>query len=271
MKTALVTGASRGIGREAAIRLASDGYKVFACARDKSRLASLEDLGITVYSCDVADEKSVDAMFDALAASTDSLDVLVNNAGVAHLGLLQDMTLDEWNHVLSTNLTGAFLCARRAIPMMLKRSHSQCAYAQHVSTPREGSEAEASGAFSHDRVGSSTPSGSIINISSMWGERGASMEVGYSASKGGLNAFTKALSKELAPSRIRVNAILCGVIDTSMNDLLDPEDKASLVDQIGEGRFGTPEDVASLVSFLASDKSSYLTGALIPLDGGFVG
>ena len=147
--------------------------------------------------------------------------------------LLQDMSADEWDRVLGINLRGAFLTCREALPDMIRWQ-----------------------------------SGVIVNISSMWGDAGASCEVAYSASKGGLNAFTKALAKEVGPSGIRVNAIACGVMETSMNSFLTGEDRQELEDSIALGRFGKPSEAADLVFFLAGAESAYLTGEVIALDGG---
>ena len=161
------------------------------------------------------------------------LDVLVNNAGISYIGLLQDMSDEEWNDVIGTNLSSAFYTSRCAIPLMLKKQY-----------------------------------GRILNISSVWGNVGASLEVAYSASKGGLNAFTKALARELAPSHIPVNAICCGYIDTLMNDHLSEEEKAAVLEQIPAGRFGTTEDIAKTVVQLL-EATDYLTGQLITVDGGW--
>lgn len=161
------------------------------------------------------------------------LDVLVNNAGISYVGLLTGMTGEEWHRVLGVNLDSCFFTARAAIPLMLP-NHS----------------------------------GHIINISSVWGGVGASMEVAYSASKGGMNAFTRALAKELAPSGIQVNAIACGVIDTSMNAFLTGEDINNLKNEIPADRLGRPEEVAQLV-FQLAQSPSYLTGQIITIDGGW--
>jgi len=168
-----------------------------------------------------------------LFSSIDSLDVLVNNAGIAHIGLLTDLTSDEWHRIMAVNLDSCFYTCRAAIPLMLK---NHC--------------------------------GKIINISSVWGTQGASMEVAYSASKGGLNAFTKALAKELAPSGIQVNAIACGVIDTSMNSCLTPEDKAALTAEIPADRLGLPEEAARLI-LQTAQAPAYMTGQIITIDGGW--
>lgn len=236
MKTVLITGASRGIGRAIAKAFAADGYHVFAVAkRSWDALVSLQqEINCTPLLADVSDPKQVEALFDTISKQCDGLDVLVNNAGISHIGLLQDMTVEEWDLVLHTNLRSAFLCSRLALPAMIR----------------------------HRR-------GTILNISSMWGERGASCEVAYSASKGGLNAFTRALAQEVAPSGIRVNAIACGAIDTDMNRFLTPDERADLENGIGLGRFGKPQEVADLALYLCGSQSTYLTGQVITLDGCF--
>ncbi len=162
------------------------------------------------------------------------MDVLVNNAGISYIGLLQDMTSDDWDRIVRTNLTSVFNCCRLAIPYMVEK---KC--------------------------------GKIINISSVWGVAGASCEVAYSATKGGINAFTKALAKELAPSGIQVNAIACGAIDTEMNHFLNQEELIDLIDEIPAGRLGKAEEVADLAYHLGY-KGSYLTGQVIGLDGGWI-
>ena len=162
------------------------------------------------------------------------IDILVHNAGRSHIGLLQDMSPEEWQELLATNLSSAFYLSKLTIPTMLQQGY-----------------------------------GKILFISSVWGLTGASMEVAYSASKGGLNTFTKALAKELAPSNIQVNAIDCGAIDTSMNDFLTKEETAALLEEIPTGRMGTPEEVAEL-SLLLCEKNNYLTGQIVSLDGGWI-
>jgi len=162
-----------------------------------------------------------------------TLDVLINNAGISHIGLLTDMTVEEWHRVMGVNLDSLFYTTKLAIPLMLQKHQ-----------------------------------GRIINISSVWGNMGASMEVAYSASKGGVNTFTKALAKELAPSNIQVNAIACGVIDTSMNACFSKEDLEALEAEIPADRLGTCEEVAQLALQLAN-APSYMTGQIITIDGGW--
>jgi 3-oxoacyl-[acyl-carrier protein] reductase len=236
-KKALVTGASRGIGRAIAQELAQMGCDLYLTCNnniemlDNFALGLSDKYGITVntYAFPISDEKKVDEMFWGI----EYLDILVNNAGISYVGLLSDMGYDDWNNVIATNLTSCFLTCKKAIPEMVKRQ-----------------------------------SGKIINISSVWGNVGASMEVAYSASKGGVNTFTKALAKELAPSNIQVNAIACGFIDTDMNKCFDEEEVKAIVEEIPADRIGKPEEVARLVGMLCSG-NDYLTGQIITLDGGW--
>ncbi|SHJ68650.1 3-oxoacyl-ACP reductase FabG [Hespellia stercorisuis] len=240
-KTVLVTGASRGIGRACALAFAGAGFHVFInCSTSIDELnavgSSIDRLGGTYtavvgnvgVSADVAD------IFAQIYRECGSLDVLVNNAGIAHIGLLSDMADDEWNRLIQTNLSSVFYCCRAAIPAMVSKK-----------------------------------SGRIINISSMWGTVGASCEAAYSAAKSGVNGLTRALAKELAPSNIQVNALACGVIDTAMNGQLSAEEKRELADEIPAGRFGTPEEVAALALELAC-APAYMTGQIIGMDGGYI-
>ncbi|OYP47274.1 3-oxoacyl-ACP reductase [Lachnotalea glycerini] len=183
---------------------------------------------------DLGKYENVELLFDKITTRYKGIDILVNNAGISHLGLLSEMTIEDWNHIISTNLSSVFHCSKLAIPYMVHQK-----------------------------------SGKIINISSVWGICGASYEVAYSASKGGVNAFTKALAKELAPSNIQVNAIACGVIDTQMNQFLDEAERASLIEEIPSNRIGSPDEVADLVYDLAKGHQ-YLTGQVIKLDGGWI-
>lgn len=238
-KTALVTGASRGIGKAIAEELAKKGYDLFlTCHKNEAMLLNVkraleETFGIhcRTYCFSICDEEKVVELF----ADIPYLDVLINNAGVAYVGLLADMSYDAWQNVINTNLSSCFLACKYAIPEMIRRKK-----------------------------------GKIINISSVWGNVGASMEVAYSASKGGVNAFTKALARELAPSNIQVNAIACGLIDTDMNRHLSREDMLELVSEIPADRSGKPKEVAGLVGMLCDElDNSYLTGQVISFDGGW--
>lgn len=240
-KTVLITGASRGIGKACALAFAKLGYHVFINSCHSEDLltelqAQIEHQGGTCTSilADISKSSEVEKVFSTITSECSGLDVLVNNAGISYIGLLTDMTDHDWDSIIGTNLSSAFYCSRAAIPYMVSRK-----------------------------------SGKIINISSMWGRAGASCEVAYSASKAGLNGLTKALAKELAPSNIQVNAIACGVIDTSMNACFSEEERKMLEDEVPAGRFGLPEEVADLVTDLA-ENHPYMTGQIIGLDGGFL-
>ena len=241
-KTVLVTGASRGIGRACALRFAAGGYHVFLnCRKSWKALhqvrAQIEEMpygSCEIVTGDVGNPDDVKGIFDAVSLSCDGLDVLINNAGIAYMGLLSDMTNEEWNHMIQTDLSSVFYCCRGALPHMI-----------------------------------SVKRGRIINMSSMWGTVGASCEAAYSAAKSGVNGLTRALAKELAPSNIQVNAIACGAIDTSMNDLLSEEEKLAFAEEIPAGRFGSPEEVAQLAWDIAH-APEYMTGQIIGLDGGYI-
>ncbi len=236
----LVTGASRGIGKSIALTFAKAGYHVFLNAHQST--AELEEIKkqieedggcATVVPGDVGKPEEVSQIFDAVYQECESLDVLINNAGIAHYGLLLDMTDEEWEQVIQTDLSSIFYCCRAALKPMIRKQQ-----------------------------------GRIINISSVWGTVGASCEAAYSAAKAGVDGLTKALAKEMAPSNIQVNAISCGVIDTTMNDRLTEEERTQLAGQIPADRFGTTEEVARLALQIAQ-APEYLTGQVIGLDGGF--
>lgn len=237
-KTALITGASRGIGRAIARQLASEGiHLILTCLNTITDLkafgAELEtSFGISCRTCicDMGDFQSVQNLFESI----EHLDIVVNNAGISHIGLLQDMTPEEWHHLMATNLDSCFYTSKFAIPLMLKNS-----------------------------------SGRILNISSVWGNVGASMETAYSASKGAINSFTKALAKELAPSNIQVNALACGIIDTDMNRCFSEDDLEALIQEIPACRLGKPEEAALMASRILS-APEYMTGQIITMDGGWI-
>lgn len=238
---AIVTGASRGIGRAIALRYAKEGYHLAICCKNNS--SALEDtareirsLGVDclTYQGDMGNAVQVEEFFAKVRETFHTVHVLVNNAGISHIGLMQDLKEDVWQEILSSNLSSAFFCCQKAIPFMLQNG-----------------------------------AGKIINISSVWGQTGASTEVAYSTTKGGINALTKALAKELAPSNIQVNAIACGLIDTDMNSCFSEEEISTLIEEIPAGRIGTPEEVAGLV-FSLSKEHNYLTGQVISLDGGWI-
>lgn len=237
-KYALVTGASRGIGHAIAVSLAEEGYHLYlTCRHSADRLSELTAQLTAQYgilcmpvTADVGNPDDVDELFTHI----DRLDLLVNNAGISYVGLLHEMSVADWREVMGTNLDSLFYTSRHAIPLMLN-NHS----------------------------------GKIINISSVWGNVGASMETAYSATKGGVNGFTKALAKELAPSGIQVNAIACGVIDTDMNKCFSAEELEVLRNEIPADRIGRPSEVAQMVRSLLH-APDYLTGQIITLDGGWI-
>lgn len=240
-KVVLITGASRGIGKAITHRFAKEGFSlVINCSKSKESLFSLKKQLETTYHVpvlasvgNIGDSSYVSKLFKEIEKTFGGVDVLINNAGISYIGLLTDMNFDEWDQLIHINLSAAFYTSKLAVPHMLSKH-----------------------------------SGKIINISSVWGNVGASCEVAYSASKGGMNTFTKALAKELAPSNIQVNAIACGCIDTAMNQCFSAEERNELEDEIPAGRFGTPEEVAELAFSLASNHN-YLTGQIIALDGGW--
>lgn len=242
-KLALITGASRGIGRAAAEKFAENGYDlILVCQKNIDILEaflleltekfSIQCLG---FAGDMGCFSEVERLFFEVKKrfGNRSIDVIVNNAGISYIGLLTTMSPEDWNRVISVNLNSVFYICRLFVPDMILAQ-----------------------------------SGTIINISSVWGNIGASCEAAYSASKGGVNSFTKALAKELAPSHISVNAIAFGIIDTEMNDFLSPEDKESLLEEIPACRMGTPKEAAEII-FSVAVSSKYLTGQVITVDGGW--
>ena len=240
-KTVLVTGASRGIGRAIAYRFAREGYSlIINCSKSADELMSLkseleQNFGVSVLASvgNIGEYSYVEKLFQEIKEEFGGVDIVINNAGISHIGLLSDMSAEDWHRIIDVNLSSVFYTSKLAIPYM-------------VSNKR----------------------GKIINISSVWGNIGSSCEVAYSASKGGINSFTKALAKELAPSNIQVNAIACGCIDTEMNRCFSEEERQDLIDEIPAGRFGTPEEVADLAYSLATEHE-YLTGQIISFDGGW--
>ena len=241
-KIALVTGSSRGIGRAIARELAREGWKVcinYRVRRDcaESLLEEISAFGgeAMIYGADVSRREEVNAMVAAIKANWGEVSLLVNNAGVAGQALFQDVTDELWHRYFSVNVDGAFHAIQAVLPPML-REHAGC----------------------------------IINVSSMWGLRGASCEVTYSCTKAALIAMSRSLALELAPTNIRVNCIAPGVIKTDMLDALPAEVLPQLAEETPLRRLGTPEDIAHLAVFLASDKSSFITGQVITADGGFI-
>lgn len=240
-KTVLVTGASRGIGKAVAVKFAKKGYNVIInCVLNEERLLQTKkeiesyQVPCLAFMGDVGDMAQCEELFRQIKKRFNTVDVLVNNAGISYIGILQNMSPTDWDRILHTNLTSVFNLCKLVIPDMVEQKQ-----------------------------------GKIVNISSVWGQVGASCEVAYSATKGGINALTKALAKELAPSNIQVNAIACGAIDTEMNQFLEEDELIALVDEIPTGRLGSAEEVADLVYHLGY-KNAYLTGQIIGLDGGWV-
>ena len=241
-KVALITGSSRGIGRAEAIKLAHDGYAVcINCVeREDKAQEAVEQLvngGCEAmwYKADVADAAAVKQMVTEVEKTLGAVTLLVNNAGIAKQCLFQDMTEDYWKRIFDVNLNGAFNTIQAVLPHML-HEHSGC----------------------------------IINTSSIWGQHGASCEVAYSATKHAIIGLTRSLAQELAPTNISVNCVAPGVIDTDMVQVLGTETLAALAGDTPVGRLGRPEDIAAVVSFLASDAASFITGQVITSDGGFM-
>lgn len=242
IRTAFITGASRGIGRGIALVLARNGYNLaLTCRRNKEDLDAFAQelhsrymIDVCTYQCNASSYPEVASTIDAALAHFGKITLLVNNAGISKVGLLTDLSPEEWKELIETNLSSLFYHCKSIIPSMLQKEE-----------------------------------GRIINISSMWGSVGASCEVAYSASKGGVNAFTRALAKELAPSNIPVNAIACGVIDTDMNRIFTEEDRQALSEEIPAGRFAEPEEVGEAVLALAQ-MPAYVTGQIIGMDGSYL-
>ena len=250
-KTVLITGVSRGIGRACALVFAKAGYAVAGCYHSRKDAADALSEELTAYNTphlflqgDIGTPEFADSLIAQTVDRFGRLDVLINNAGISMIGLLTDTHNNEWNRLLSSNLSSAFFCSRAAVPHLLKNRNREDIPAQ-------------------------SPCGVILNVSSVWGCSGASCEAAYSATKAGLNGLTQALAKELAPSRIAVNALACGVIDTDMNRCFSEEERTALADEIPAGRFAGPEEAAEAL-LLLSQMPAYLTGQVIRFDGGFL-
>jgi 3-oxoacyl-[acyl-carrier protein] reductase len=240
--TVLVTGASRGIGAAIARRFASVGMNVVIhylhsheSANETARSCLAYGARVLTVTADLRSREQLLRMKEKMEKHGMVPDILVNNAGIAHSAMLQDVTEDDWDRVMDINLKGMFLCTQLFMEPMIRQKY-----------------------------------GRIINVSSIWGISGASCEVVYSTAKGGVNAFTKALAKELAPSGVTVNAVAPGVVETSMNDNLGEDEKQSLRNDIPAGRFAAPEEIASLVYFIALPESGYITGQIISPNGGWL-
>ena len=241
-KIALITGGSRGIGAACVRAFAEDGYAVaFLYNRSEAKAQSLvrtlraDGRDVSAYRCDLADPDQVKTVIADILRTYRRIDTLVNCAGIAHIGLFTDMTADEWDHLFAVNVRSAFSVTRAVLPGMI-----------------------------------STQKGSIVNVSSMWGEVGASCEVAYSATKAALIGLTKALAKEVGPSGVRVNCVTPGVIDTDMNAQLTDDDRAALCDETPLGRIGEAAEVAKTILYLCSEGASFVTGQVLGVSGGLV-
>lgn len=241
-KTAFVTGASRGIGRAIACALAREGYAVgINYLKEKEKAEEVvntlraEGFSAMAVQADVADRAAITAAIRAVEAEFGGIDVLVNNAGISEQHLFQEVSDEFWHRVFSVNVDGAFHTIQAVLPRMIREK-----------------------------------SGSIINISSIWGQRGASCEVTYSSTKAALIGMTRSLAMELAPSRVRVNCVAPGVINTDMVQVLGEDVLQQLAEETPIGRLGTAEDIAAAVAFLVSDKASFITGQVLTADGGFI-
>lgn len=240
MKVYIITGASGDIGRAIAIKLAQEGNQLMLCGNhNRESLEQLSDV-ITgfgsaplLYIGDLSDETCAKEVIKITLEHYGRIDGLINSVGVASLGLFTDLSTDDWSRLLNANLNSVFQMCHATVPSMVQRKQ-----------------------------------GTILNISSVWGVRGASCEVAYSAAKGGLNLLTKALAKELALSNVNVNALALGMVKTKMNAMLSEEEQASIAEEIPAGRITTPEEVADMVSLLLQ-APSYLTGQIIGFDGGW--
>lgn len=236
-KIVLVTGGSRGIGAAVCKKFAAEGYLVavnYEKSREKAE-ALAEEIGGAAFRADVSDEKAVDEMFTAIEKKWGPVDVLVNNAGISVTGLFQDCGEETWRRLFDVNVGGVFHCTKRALSGML---HKQA--------------------------------GAIVNLSSIWGVTGGSCESHYSATKAAVIGYTKALAKELGPSGIRVNAVAPGAVDTEMNAHMTSGDWEAFLEETPLGAVGKPEEIAETVFFLASEKASYITGAVLNVNGGSV-
>lgn len=233
MKTILITGGSRGIG-EAIVRLAIGKYKVaFTYNTNEARAKALaQEVGASAYPCDVSSSESVENMIASVVRDFGRIDLLVNNAGIAEDKLFQDITDNDWRRMMGVNLDGTFFVTRAVVPMMISNEF-----------------------------------GRIVNVASMWGTDGASMETHYSASKAGVIGLTKALSKELAPSHITVNAVAPGAVDTDMMKVYSEEELKDFISEIPFGRLCTTKEVAEAVMFLLSQ--DYITGEVLSIRGGY--
>ena len=241
-KTVIITGASKGIGRATAKKFAKEGFRVvinYNNSKEEAYALEQELSEITEVisvKADISKKDEAEFLVSETVKRFGRIDVLINNAGISmHSTLFTDTDEKDWQQIFNVNLFGMFNVTKAALPFMI-----------------------------HEKRGS------IVNVSSIWGVSGASCEVLYSSSKSAVNGFTKSLAKELAPSGIRVNAVAPGVIETKMNAFLSEEERKAIEDEIPMGRYGTTEEIASAIHFLASDESSYITGQVLTADGGFL-
>lgn len=241
-KTILITGASRGIGRATALSFEDKNLNIVINYKKETEKAAevvsiLRKKGLNAISiqADISDYSQVVKMFDIIDETFGSVDILINNAGIASMRQCQDVSIEEWKEIFSTNVDGLFYCIKLAIPKMISNKY-----------------------------------GVIVNLASIWGQTGAPMESHYGASKGSVIAYTKSLAKELGPSNIRVNAVSPGCIDTDMLDGVSKKALEEFAYDIPLGRLGRPEEVANVINFLVSDKSSYITGQVINVNGGYL-
>ena len=236
-KVVLVTGGSRGIGKAICEKFAAEGYSVavnYEKSEEKAK-ALAEKIGGKAFCADVSDYNAVSAMFDEIEKEMGEVSVLINNAAISTFGLFQDCSDEEWERIFGVNVKGVFNCSKRAVGNMLKNQ-----------------------------------SGSIVNISSIWGVTGGSCECHYSATKAAVIGYTKAMAKELGPSGIRVNCVAPGAVDTEMNARFSKEDLEAVAEESALGYIGKPEEIAEAVFFAASEKASYMTGAVLNINGGSV-
>ena len=238
-KTVLITGGSRGIGAQTVRKLTTEGYRVAFLYEQSEELAQTlsHQTGAMAIKCDISKSEDIEKAFSTakIFMGIKGFDALVCNAGISRIGLFDAMDAKEWAHLMDVNLNGNVSVARQLLPYMISQKK-----------------------------------GSIVTVSSMWGQVGASCEVGYSTSKAALIGFTKSLAKEVGPSGIRVNCVAPGVIDTDMNRELTDDVISELTEEIPLGRIGRTEEVAEAISFLISEKASYITGQILGINGGIV-
>ena len=241
-KIALISGGSRGIGAACVRAFAEAGYAVAFLYNSSSEKAEAlvrslraEGRDVSAFQCDVSDAAMVQTVIAEILRTYRRIDALVNCAGIAHIGLFTDMTEAEWDHLFAVNVRSAFCITKAVLPGMISRQ-----------------------------------TGSIVNVSSMWGEVGASCEVAYSATKAALIGMTKALAKEVGPSGVRVNCVTPGVIDTDMNASLTDDDRTALADETPLGRIGQAKEVAGTILFLCEEGAGFITGQVLGVSGGLV-